>query len=187
VLGPDDERGVAMVIVLGLLVVLSLVMAALFTAGTTAARLRINAWNQEEARLAAEAGVQRMIYEARRVMTDNDPGDQPQYGSSRDDPALQVALAGALPMIPSHDGLNLGVALGGGQYYTVPANGQPGGIQVGVQADSADQDLVDVTMTFASTGTYHQTSVTLETTVVLQANRWLLPDDEVTMVSLTYH
>lgn len=184
---PGDERGAAMVIVLGLLVLLSVVVGALMTTGTTAARLRINTWNQDEARLAAEAGAQRIVYEARRVMTGNDPGDQPPYGGSRDDATLQTVLAGPLESIPSHDGLNAGVPLGHGQSYTVPAYGQPGGMQVtGVQQDSADGDLVDVTVTFASTGNYNQTSVTLNVTVVLQANRWLLPSDTVMLKSLRY-
>jgi hypothetical protein len=177
-----------MVVVLGLVVVLSTVVGAMAVAGTTAARLRINAWNRGQARLAAEAGIQRMVFEARRVMVDQDPGNQPNYptvgeANYGDVGTLRSLLTGALASIPDEDNMTKGVSLGDGQTYTIPSIH---GGQVTVVQDSTNTDLVDVTMSFSSIGTYNRASVTLNATVVLQANRWLLPNDTVMVKSLSY-
>jgi len=164
-----------MVVVLGLLVLLALVVTAVAATGTTAARLRMEAWSHGEARLAAEAGVQRVVFEARRVMTGT------SYGEDRSDTSLAATLTPLLQDIPADCGLASGVELGDGETYEVSGLS----VQVNNPPD-ANKDLIDVDMTFASSGMCGQSTATLRATVVLQANRWLLPNDTVLLKTLQY-
>ncbi|HHW42815.1 MAG TPA: hypothetical protein GXX25_03220 [Desulfotomaculum sp.] len=170
---PGNQRGLALVLVLAVVLILSILIAALIISANSANRIQINIWNRQQARFLAEAGVQRVIFESRRIMARSDINPAGDLVSSRD------ALQNALKNIPHDRGLDNAVPLNvnNRNIGTYKINN----LNVFVDTDKVTRDIVPITITFESIGNYGSSgmiaTVTLKAKLEFQVNRYILPND----------
>lgn len=152
-----NETGMVLALTLVIVLILSIILAALLISVSTTARIQASIWQKEQARYLAQAGVQRVIFESRRLIA----GSGSYSNGALDTAKFKQGLINLqLQNVPLVDGK-----------YTISNISNPVAVDAG-------NDITALDISFVSMGSSANSTVALLATLEFQFNRLLLSNQD---------